>query len=159
MQTEMIDLLDPLQYPLYITLSACIVLMVLLFIVSYKKIPLVVGVIFFIGSLIFIHLDLATYKLTYPIMAKLLSLFQLSNIPKIGQIVLGLAGLILLSLLPLLVFIIPLIMLDENLTKDIEDSDQIKLHKSIAIVIVGLVVNLIFTIQILTQSGLFSLLL
>ena len=104
--------------------------------------------LFFIGSFVFMHLNLATYRLTYPWATKFWSLFNRNGMSPILLALVDIAGYIILTFLPFLVWFIPLVMLDEQLCENIRETDRDKFKKSVAICIVGMIVNLFFVLSI-----------
>ncbi|MDO4711768.1 MAG: hypothetical protein Q4A75_07290, partial [Peptostreptococcaceae bacterium] len=138
------DILKPEDYPLYITLPACIVLLLLVIRINYRRNAPQIAALFFIGSFIFMHLDLATYNMSYPFMMKMLAIFNLENMPHFAALLIKIAGYLILTVLPFFVWLIPMVMLDEQLCENIKESDDQKFYKTLSIAAVGIVVNLFF---------------
>lgn len=146
------DILKPEDYPLYITLPACIVLLLLVIRINYRRNAPQIAALFFIGSFIFMHLDLATYNMSYPFMMKMLAIFNLENMPHFAALLIKIAGYLILTVLPFFVWLIPMVMLDEQLCENIKESDDQKFYKTLSIAAVGIVVNLFFAIAVLKNA-------
>ncbi len=142
------NILEPNDYPIYITLGACIVLVIAMVLINYRRINPVHAALFFIGSFVFMHLNLATYRLTLPLATKFWALFNQEAMHPILSAIVDISGYIILTFLPFLVWFIPLVMLDEQLCDIIQETEQEKFKKSAAICIVGMVVNLFFVLSI-----------
>lgn len=146
------DILKPEDYPLYITLPACIVLLLLVIRINYRRNAPQIAALFFIGSFIFMHLDLATYNMSYPFMMKMLAIFNLENMPHFAALLIKIAGYLILTVLPFFVWLIPMVMLDEQLCENIKESDDQKFYKTLSIAAVGIVVNLFFAVAVLKNA-------
>ncbi len=142
------DVLEVQNYPLYITVSACVVLLMVMIVLSYRRTSPIIAAIFFVGSFVFLHLDLASYNISYPLMNKFLGIFRASELPIIIYYTVKIIGYGILILIPLSIWYVPLVMLDEQLCDHIKESDDIKIKKDIAIALVGVIVNVFFIIGI-----------
>lgn len=146
------NILKPEDYPIYITLPACIILLLLMIKISYHRSAPPIVAIFFIGSFIFMHLDLATYNLSYPIMMKFLGFFNFDKMPFIAVSLIKFTGYLILTVLPFFVWLIPLVMLDEQLFENTKETDDQKFYKTLSIAAIGIVINLFFTLAILKSA-------
>lgn len=138
------NLIKPEDYPLYITLPSCALLLLYMFFTSYKKESPYVSAIFFLGSIVFVHLDLATYYVSSKWTNAFISFWNLEHLPTIIAFFVKISSFIILVLVPFLVWSIPMVLLDENLSETIKESDKDKFKKTFAILVVGFIVNVTF---------------
>lgn len=142
------DILEVQNYPLYITISACVVLLMVMIVLSYRKTSPVIAAIFFVGSFVFLHLDLASYNISYHLMNKFFVVFNMIELPPMIYYTVKAIGFGILILIPLSIWFVPLVMLDEQLCEHIKESDSVKMKKNIMIALIGVIVNLSFIIGI-----------
>lgn len=142
------DVLEVQNYPLYITVSACVVLLMAMVILSYRKTSPIIAAIFFVGSFVFLHLDLASYNISYHLMNKFFSIFKMSKLPIVLYYVVKMTGYGILILIPLSIWFVPLVMLDEQLCEYIKENDDVKIKKNIIIALIGVIVNIFFIMGI-----------
>lgn len=142
------DLFAPNNYPIYITLPACILLLIAMIVISYRRLSPIISALFFVASFVFMHLNLATYSLTYSLMNQFLGWFRLENLPAILGAMIRIGGWLVLCIPPLLVWLAPLVMLDEQFVEPLNESDRKKFGKTLIIFCIGLIVNFFFVLAI-----------
>lgn len=106
------------------------------------------------SAMVFLHLDLLAYNMTYPLYQRILDFFVFQNIETNLSWVIRIIALIVLSLPPFLVWLIPMIMMDEKLIGDTCCNERITQLKSAVFFLFGLAMNAIFVYDLFLSQGL-----
>ena len=106
------------------------------------------------SAMVFLHLDLLSYNMTYPIYQRVLDFFVMQNLNTNVSLAIRIMGFVILTLPPFLVWFIPLVMMDEKLTGGICNRESVTRLKSILIFCFGLIMKGIFVLAIFLGQGL-----
>ena len=79
--------------------------------------------------------------------------FVLKEMPLVIAILIQIIGLAILSLLPFLIWFIPMVMMDEKLTGDICTKNNLIRLKSGIILCFGLIMNIFFVMAVFRSQG------
>lgn len=143
------DIIKPDEYPLMVTVGSCVVLLLIMIAISYRRVIPTVSAVFLIGSFIFMHLDLVSYTISYHFMNRFLSIFNFEQMMPSTEWMIRLTGYLILTVVPFFIWLIPMVMLDEHLTEELCESDRTKFLKTTVLAVVGIFVNLFFVRAIL----------
>lgn len=105
-------------------------------------------------AMIFLHLDLLSFDMTYPYYMKFLDFFALENLNANIALLIRAIGIIILTLPPLLVWFIPMVMMDEKLTGTVCDNELLVKVKSGLFLCFGIIINAIFVIILFENHSL-----
>ena len=149
----MVTTVSPEFYPLIPIVAGLLTILPILFLVCYRYTDITNTLLISFAAMIFIHLDLTSYDMTYPLFLKYMDFFVLKEMPLVIAILIQIIGLAILSLLPFLIWFIPMVMMDEKLTGDICTKNNLISLKSGIILCFGLIMNIFFVMAVFRSQG------
>ncbi len=149
----MISTLSPELYPYKTIIIGLIVILTILYYVCYRYTDVTNILMIAFTAMIFLHLDLLTYDMTFSWFEGYMDFFVLEKISPAILILVEATGLMVLSLVPFLVWFIPMVMMDEKLTGYMCSKASLIRLKSGILLVFGLVMNAIFVFEILKSQG------
>ena len=149
----MVTTVSPEFYPLIPIVAGLLIILPILFLVCYRYTDITNTLLISFAAMIFIHLDLTSYDMTYPLFLKYMDFFVLKEMPLVIAILIQIIGLAILALLPFLIWFIPMVMMDEKLTGDICTKNTLISLKSGIILCFGLIMNIFFVMAVFRSQG------
>ena len=150
----MLNTIKPEFYPYLPIIMGLILIVAILYYVCYRHTDVTNILLVAFAAMIFLHLDLLAYDMTYSWFLSFMNFFALDKINGPILILIDLAGLFILALTPFLIWFIPMVMMDEKLTGDICSQVRLIRIKSGLILVFGIIMNVFFVLALLKSQGL-----
>lgn len=149
----MLNSILPEFYPYTAIVVGLLVILLILYWICYRYLDATNMLMIAFTAMVFVHLDLASYDWTYPLFQRFLDFFALNNINFTASVVIEIFALAILILPPILIWFIPMVMMDEKLTGHLcSKNAQIRIKSGI-IMVFGIIINIIFMMAVFKSQG------